>query len=229
MQKTPNSGWAAMPMTPDLTNALGAMLETAMFTDAAGNVIVYGVSQQFNQPTFVMLAAQGAQPWDLVFEGVAASGATYRLLPGQSGEQLTVMTLQGVTATFQGRSIADGMFQWGSQPAISHDLGQGDIAAQEVFAMPSTSNDPGFLAAEQHRHALSGRGVPRRPTDCHSDDRRRESACRRPAGCHRARQREPLDGVRHRDYEHQALAAPPIAGFDGDPRGHVQRLGRARQ
>jgi hypothetical protein len=145
MQKTPNSGWAAMPMTPDLTNALGAMLETAMFTDAAGNVIVYGVSQQFNQPTFVMLAAQGAQPWDLVFEGVAASGATYRLLPGQSGEQLTVMTLQGVTATFQGGSIVDGMFQWGSQPAISHDLGQGDIAAQEVFAMPSTSNDPGFL------------------------------------------------------------------------------------
>jgi hypothetical protein len=145
MQKTPENGWAAMPMTPDLTNALGAMLETAMFTDAAGNVIVYGVSQEFNQPTFVMVAAQDGQPWDLVFEGVAASGATYRLLPGQGGEQVTVMTLSGPTATFQGGSIVDGMFQWGSQPAISHDLGQGDIAAQQVFAMPSESNDPGFL------------------------------------------------------------------------------------
>jgi hypothetical protein len=145
MQKTHESGWAAMPMTPDLNNALGAMLETAMFTDAAGNVIVYGVSQQFNQPTFVMLAAQGAQPWDLVWEQAAPSGATYRLLPGQGGEQVTVVTLQGPTATFQGGSIIDGQFQWGTQPAISHDLGQGDIAAQQVFAMPSQSNDPGFL------------------------------------------------------------------------------------
>lgn len=145
MQKTPENGWAAMPMTPDLTNALGAMLETAMFTDAAGNVIVYGVSQKFNQPTFVMLAAQDTQPWDLVWEQTAPSGATYRLLPGQGGEQLTVMTLQGPTATFQGGSIVDGQFQWGSQPVISHDLGQGDIAAQQVFTMPSQSNDPGFL------------------------------------------------------------------------------------
>ena len=145
MQKTAESGWAAMPMTPDLTNALGAMLETAMFTDAAGNVIVYGVSQQFNQPTLVMLAAEGGQPWDLVFEGTAASGATYRLLPGQGGEQLTVVTLQGPTATFQGGSIVNGIFQWGLQPAVSHDLGQGDISAQQVFAMPSESNDPGFL------------------------------------------------------------------------------------
>ena len=145
MQKTPQNGWAAMPMTPDLTNALGAMLETAMFTDAAGNVIVYGVSQEFNQPTFVMLAAPDSQPWDLVFEGVAASGATYRLLPGQGGEQVTVMTLEGPTATFQGGSVVDGIFQWGSQPAISHDLGQADIAAQQVFPMPSQSDDPGFL------------------------------------------------------------------------------------
>ncbi len=144
LQKTPQNGWAAMPMTPDLTNALGAMLETAMFTDAAGNVIVYGVSQQFNQPTFVMLAAQGTQPWDLVDE-VPAGGATYRLLPGQGGNQMTVVALQGSTMTFRGGSIVDGMFQWGSQPAISHDLGLGDIAAQQVFVMPSESNDPGFL------------------------------------------------------------------------------------
>jgi hypothetical protein len=144
MQKTPENGWAAMPMTPDLTNALGAMLETAMFTDAAGNVIVYGVSQQFNQPTFVMLTAQGEQPWDLVDE-VPAGGATYRLLPGQGIDQMTVVALQGATLTFRGGSIVDGMFQWGRQPAISHDFGLGDIAAEQVFAMPSESNDPGFL------------------------------------------------------------------------------------
>ncbi|BCA53760.1 hypothetical protein W02_09000 [Nitrospira sp. KM1] len=145
MQKTPENGWAAMPMTPDLSNALGAMVETAMFTDAAGNVVVYGVSQNLSPPPFVMLAAQDGQPWDLVFESEAASGATYRLLPGQGGDQMTVVTLQGATTTFQGGSIIDGMFQWGSQPAVSHDLGLGDIAAQQVFAMPSQSNDPGFL------------------------------------------------------------------------------------
>jgi hypothetical protein len=144
MQKTPQRGWAAMPMTSNLTNALGAMRETAMFTDAAGNVIVYGVTENFTQPTFVMCAA--GQRWEVVWEAEAASGATYRLLPGQGGEQVTVMTLDGPIATFRGGSIVDdGMFEWGSRPAISHDLGQGDIGAQQVFPMPSESDDPGFL------------------------------------------------------------------------------------
>jgi hypothetical protein len=146
MQKTPDRGWAAMPMSSNLTNALGAMRQTAQFVDATGRVYVYGISENLDPDAFVILAAdEESKEWGLVWEAEAEAGATYRLLPGQDGNDITVMTIKGSSATFRGGSVVDGMFVWGSSPSVTHDLGHGELAARQVFPIPAHSSDTGFL------------------------------------------------------------------------------------
>lgn len=147
MQRTVANDWAAMPFDPDLRNALGLMRQTDSFRAADGTQFFYGVSDGFQPASFVLVGQDaGTGLWQPVYlEPAASATATYRLLPGYGGDQLTVVTVDGANATFRGGSVVGGQLVWNGKPPVTHDLGQGPITADQVLAVPSSSGDQGFL------------------------------------------------------------------------------------
>lgn len=147
MQRTLESDWGKMPFDPDLQNAIGLMRQTEAFCTASGVQYIYGVSDGYQPATFVLVGKTNDDDgWNAVYlEPAASPTATYRILPGYGGNELTVMTIDGANATFRGGSVNNGQLVWDSNAPVTHDLGQGAITADKVFAVPSTSGDQGFL------------------------------------------------------------------------------------
>jgi len=146
MERTVESDWSSMPIDRDWVNALGRMRQTDSFRDAQGNQFFYGVSENYTPSTFVILGQRANGQWAAVWlEPVAGATASYRLLPGYGGCQMTVVTLEGPDASFRSGTVVDGIIQWDSKGPVTHDLGQGDLTSQQVFAVPSQTGDQGFL------------------------------------------------------------------------------------
>ena len=147
MQRTVDTDWGLMPFDPDLQNALGQMRQTDAFRDAKGVQFFYGVSEGFQPAAFVLVGQDpNSGTWEPMYmEPQASATATYRILPGYGGNQMTVVTVDGPNATFRGGSIVNGQLEWDGKAPVTHDLGQGPITAEQVFAVPSASGDQGFL------------------------------------------------------------------------------------
>lgn len=147
MQYTEANDWEKMPFDPDLDNALGQMRQTDAFRDASGLQFFYGVSEGFQPAAFVLVGQDaGSGAWKPVYmEPAASTTASYRILPGFGGNQMTVVTVEGSSATFRGGSVINGHLVWDGKAPVTHDLGQGAITADQVFAVPSASGDQGFL------------------------------------------------------------------------------------
>jgi len=147
MQRTLDTDWGPMPFDPDLQNALGQMQQTDAFRDAMGNQFFYGISLGFQPSSFVLVGQDpDSGTWmPMYLEPAVNPTASYRILPGYNGNQMTVVTIDGANATFRGGSIVNNQLVWDGQTPVTHDLGQGPITADQVFAVPSTSGDQGFL------------------------------------------------------------------------------------
>lgn len=147
MQRTIATDWGKMPFDPDLQNALGQMRQSDCFRNSDDRHFFYGVSEGFQPPAFVLVGQdESSQAWvPFYMEPASSPTATYRMLPGHGGNQLTVVTIDGSSATFRGGSIVQGQLVWDGLPPVTHDLGNGPIVADQVVAIPSSDGSPGFL------------------------------------------------------------------------------------
>ncbi|MGA0609258.1 hypothetical protein [Caldimonas sp. KR1-144] len=146
MQRTVANQWGPMIFDPSLADALGKMSQTDAFVDASGTCYFYGITTALSPPTFVIVAQGGSGHWVPVWmQPVQSATASYRLLPGYGGNQMTVAVIDGSAISFQGGTVTGGELVLQGTPA-TQQLGLGPLSAERVFALPSgAAQEPGFL------------------------------------------------------------------------------------
>ena len=136
MQQSANSQWTAMPMEGDIGNALGQVAESGVYTSATGDHYIFGISNNFIQPTFFITACQaGTTNWQVTFLTTALS-TTYLLLPGLGGDLLNVVWVSGPAIEFRGVQGGGANWQWDANPAQSFNPEQGPLTGDQIVPLP---------------------------------------------------------------------------------------------
>jgi len=157
MQFPPEGIWSEAPLAHDAANALGYTYQTDTYVDAQGNQYLYGVTGNISPGAFFLVTYDSTgKCWDVVYEQllnrftpVLSTAATFRLMPGNGGDDLTLVWIDAGVLYYQGASLSSGSFQWmGSGPG-QVQLAQG-LAVRQIIPMPGYAAANSLLIIDQN-------------------------------------------------------------------------------